>query len=275
MDPAPRRGRRDNGLDAAAFVPLADVDPRIGEHLLEVLGAAGVPAYLEPSVDIEPYTRALALPSPPTDRLWVDREQRQAARQIIETEAEQAGQSGLGPPGRPREVAAGEAADVWSRSLPDDDEEQIWRQIVASYEAETADPVPPWPAVEDTDPPGAAGTDEDADPDRPRWRRTGDPDAATADPLLPGELPPGAPDEEEHYVPPPPPPVPRLSRQAVLALALLLIGLVLVFAPGQVGLEQETGLLFGVVSILSGAGVLILRLRDSRSDDDPDDGAVV
>ena len=273
---APRRGRRDNGLDAAAFVPLADVDPRIGEHLLEVLGAAGIPAYLEPSVDIEPYTRALALPSPPTDRLWVDREQRLTARQIIETEAEQAGQSGLGPPGRPREEPNGPPEANWSSGLPDVDEELIWRQIVASYEADTADPVPRWPVVEDTDSPGhAAGPDADTDPDRPRWRRVGDPGAAAADPLLPGELPPELPDEEEHYVPPPPPPVPRLSRQALLALALLLIGLVLVFAPGQVGLEQGAGLLFGVVSILSGAGVLILRLRDSRSDDDPDDGAVV
>ncbi|HVQ94411.1 MAG TPA: hypothetical protein VMU51_25460 [Mycobacteriales bacterium] len=273
MDPAPRRGRRDNGLDAAAFVPLADVDPRIGEHLLDVLGAAGVPAYLEPSVDIEPYTRALALPSPPTDRLWVDREQRLTARQIIETEAEQAGQSGLGPPGRPREEPDGQSDITWSHGLPDADEEQIWRQIIASYESDTTAPVPPWPVSEDSDT-RTADPDKDADPDRPRWRRTGDPDAA--EPLLPGELPPGAAaDEEEHYVPPPPPPVPRLSRQAILAIALLLIGLVLVFAPGQVGLEQEAGLLFGVVSILSGAGVLILRLRESRSDDDPDDGAVV
>ena len=37
-----RRGRRDNGLDAAAFVPLLDVDPRVGEHLLDVLASAGV-----------------------------------------------------------------------------------------------------------------------------------------------------------------------------------------------------------------------------------------
>ena len=68
-----RRGRRDNGLDAVAFVPLVDVDPRVGEHLLDVLGSAGVPAFLEPSADVEPYTRTLSLPSPPTDRLWVDR----------------------------------------------------------------------------------------------------------------------------------------------------------------------------------------------------------
>ena len=31
------RGRRDNGLDAALWSPLRDVDPRVGEHLLDVL----------------------------------------------------------------------------------------------------------------------------------------------------------------------------------------------------------------------------------------------
>jgi hypothetical protein len=274
MDPAPRRGRRDNGLDAAAFVPLADVDPRVGEHLLDVLGAAGVPAYLEPSVDIEPYTRALALPSPPTDRLWVDREQRVAARQIVETEAEQAGQTGPGSPGRDRGGPAQQTEEPTSAGLPAD-EELIWRQIVASYEADAADaPVPPWPVAEDRDgsaAPGGPGDAADDDPDtRPRWRR-----GAAADPPGLGDPPPvEEADEEEHFIPPPPPPVPRLSRQAVLALVLLLIGLALVFAPGQVGIDQQAGLLFGVVSILSGTGVLILRLRDSRSDDD-DDGAVV
>jgi hypothetical protein len=282
MDPAPRRGRRDNGLDAAAFVPLADVDPRVGEHLLDVLGAAGVPAYLEPSVDIEPYTRALALPSPPTDRLWVDRDQRVTARQIVETEAEQSGQSTVGPLGRERVEPAPAGDANWSSGLQDADEELIWRQIVASYDTEAATPVPPWPVDEDSEADGEADGEGRAGPaeaagedDRPRRRHTDD---LPAEPLLAAGAagdPGAAADEEEHYVPPPPPPVPRLSRQALLAIALVVIGLVLVFAPGQVGLEQEAGLLFGVVAILSGAGVLILRLRDSRSDDDPDDGAVV
>jgi hypothetical protein len=276
MDPAPRRGRRDNGLDAAAFIPLADVDPRVGEHLLDVLAAAGVPAYLEPSADVEPYTRTLALPSPPTDRLWVDREQRITARQIVETEAEQAGQTGLGRAGREHGGPALGPDDTGSTSLQDD-EELIWRQIVASYEAEPAAPVPPWPVAEDGDEPAGRGgaapaTDPDGDPDdRPRWRRGAADGAAGAEDPLPAP----EEDEEEHYVPPPPPPVPRPSRQAVLALVLLLIGLVLVFAPGQVGLDEGAGLTFGVGAILSGTVVLILRLRDSRSDDGPDDGAVV
>jgi hypothetical protein len=121
---------------------------------------------------------------------------------------------------------------------------------------------------------GATDSDQERD-GRPRLRRRGDVAPAAAEPL-PVEEPDEYPaDEEEHYIPPPPPPVPRLSRQALLALVLLLIALVLVFAPGQVGLDQGAGLTFGVGAILSGTVVLILRLRDSRSDDGPDDGAVV
>ena len=57
-----------NGLEAALWSPLRDVDPRVGEHLLDVLEAAGIAAYLEPSADVAPYTqmfdhlRASALP---------------------------------------------------------------------------------------------------------------------------------------------------------------------------------------------------------------------
>ena len=68
-----RRGRRDNGLDAADFAVAGDVDPRVGEHLLDVLGAGGIAAYLQPSADLNPVTRTTTLPARPTDRLYVDR----------------------------------------------------------------------------------------------------------------------------------------------------------------------------------------------------------
>ena len=281
IDPPPRRGRRDNGLDAVAFVPLADVDPRVGEHLLDVLRAAGVPAYLEPSADIEPYTRTLALPSPPTDRLWVDREQRLAARQIVEAEAAAAQSEADRGPDRPPE-------DRPSAGLPDADEELVWREIVASFGSDSKPPVPPWPVEEDADrpPPATAGEprptgdDPDAEPGR-RRRRPGlaggdtddlstgaaDPDAADADELVP--------DDEGHYEPPPPPPVPRPSRQAMLGLILIAVGILLLAAPGLLDLGRRDGMFLGVVAVLSGGAVLVYRLRDSRSDDGPDDGAVV
>jgi hypothetical protein len=270
IDPPHRRGRRDNGLDAVAFVPLADVDPRIGEHLLDVLRVAGVPAYLEPSVDIEPYTRTLAIPSPPTDRLWVDREQRAEARRIVEAEAAQAGVDQPGPARRP--------ADRPSAGL-DAEEELIWRQIVAGYSDEAEPPaVPRWPVSEDADPaapdgaegadggrrPGAA-TDQADPPDQPAGLLDGL-DRLAAEPPV---------EDEGHYEPPPPPPLPRLSKQAVLGLVLLGLGAGILGGGALIGLDGADRLLFGVVALLAGAAVLVNRLRDSRADDGPDDGAVV
>jgi hypothetical protein len=43
------RGRRDNGLASEAFSAVADVDPRLGDHLLDVLGLRDIPAYVEPA----------------------------------------------------------------------------------------------------------------------------------------------------------------------------------------------------------------------------------
>jgi hypothetical protein len=121
-----RRGRRDNGLDAVLWSPLRDVDPRIGEHLLDVLHAVGIAAYLEPSADVGPYTRTVFLPSPPTDRLFVDRARSAEARTLVE---QQVG----------RESAAGgvpERAAVRREIREDLDEDAEWARIVSSFEAE-------------------------------------------------------------------------------------------------------------------------------------------
>jgi hypothetical protein len=308
-----RRGRRDNGLDAVAFVPLVDVDPRVGEHLLDVLGSAGVPAYLEPSVDVEPYTRALSLPSPPTDRLYVDRDQRPRARQIVEAETPH----GTRPMPAPRE-------DEPSQGLTDQEEERAWQQIVAGWDTrEEPPPAPPEPE----DPPARGPIDrigpdghrhadgprtshasrtgthswDDADlyaepaKDRRRRRRSdtdevtgADLDAAaearaaeekaadeaageawSAEPPVLDEGP------EEHFEPPPPPPVPRPSRHAVLALLLVVLGIVFLATPDWLGFDDRTGLTLGVIAILGGGVLLVLRLRETRVDDGPDDGAIV
>jgi hypothetical protein len=121
-----RRGRRDNGLDAVLWSPVRDVDPRIGEHLLDVLHAVGIAAYLEPSADVGPYTRTVFLPSPPTDRLFVDRARSAEARTLVE---QQVG----------RESAAGgvpERASVRREIREDLDEDAEWARIVSSFEAE-------------------------------------------------------------------------------------------------------------------------------------------
>jgi hypothetical protein len=322
-----RRGRRDNGLDAAAFVPLLDVDPRVGEHLLDVLASAGVPAYLEPSADVEPYTRALSLPSPPTDRLWVDRDQRRQARMIVDAET----------PLGPRPVPPSRD-DEPSHGLADAEEERAWQAIIAGFDAPAIDPHRPveQPDLGDGgrlpgrhhrpgDPQSADAGDwfsEPPPPARPgperddlivdpwsdletgrrgrRWTRGGQPDA---DALPSGkELDKAAEDrarheaeaaredsedlwidgpptldngEEEHFEPPPPPPFPRPSRNTVMAVLLVLIGVVLIAVPQLIGLDDRTGLTLGVLAVLSGGVLLVLRLREARDEDGPDDGAVV
>ena len=119
MEPRRGRGRRDNGLDAALWAPLRDVDPRVGEHLLDVLRDAGIAAYLEPAADVSPY-RNVYLPSPPSDRLFVDRARQGEARGLVETNGDEDARR---PVERPRP----------HRRL---DEEAEWRRIVAELEAE-------------------------------------------------------------------------------------------------------------------------------------------
>lgn len=118
------RGRLDNGLDATLWSPLRDVDPRVGEHLLDVLQAVGIAAYLEPSADVEPYTRTVSLPSPPSDRLFVDRARRAEARSVVDEHAPPAVEVPAAPPPEP----------VPARQGLDEDAE--WRRIVAAFEAE-------------------------------------------------------------------------------------------------------------------------------------------
>jgi hypothetical protein len=139
------RGRRDNGLDAALWSPLRDVDPRVGEHLLDVLYDAGIAAYLEPAADVAPYTRTVFLPSPPTDRLFVDRARSAEARTLVDSQADEHA--------RPVPERA--------RLRRDLDEDAEWARIVAAFEAEhgqttvedsPADaPLPPPPAPAEPD----------------------------------------------------------------------------------------------------------------------------
>jgi hypothetical protein len=116
------RGRRDNGLDAALWSPVRDVDPRVGEHLLDVLAAAGIAAYLEPATDVEPYTRSVSLPSPPSDRLFVDRARRGEARDLVDRHADSH------PPAPPPAPTRDPHTDA--------DADAEFARIVAAFEAE-------------------------------------------------------------------------------------------------------------------------------------------
>jgi hypothetical protein len=115
------RGRLDNGLDATLWSPVGDVDPRVGEHLLDLLQAVGIAAYLEPSADVGEYTRTVFLPSPPSDRLFVDRDRRAEARALVDQHAPHADHAALPEPAAVhREI----------------DEDAEWARIVSAFEAE-------------------------------------------------------------------------------------------------------------------------------------------
>ena len=230
------RGRLNNGLDAALWSPLSDVDPRIGEHLLDLLQAVGIAAYLEPSADVEPYTRSVTLPSPPSDRLFVDRSRRAEARVVVDEHAPSATDAA-----DVTRAAAPEPPAVRPEPRPAVDEEAEWARIVAGFEAEH----------------GRAAV-----PDEP----------SAAPPPPPHELP-VLDRPDEHYEPPVPPPLPAPSPNSLYAVLLIISGVLLVGAPGLLRLSADLGLVLGVAAIAGGAVMLVSRMRD-RSDDG-DDGAVV
>jgi hypothetical protein len=292
----PRRGRRDNGLGAERYVPLLDVDPRIGEHLLDVLRLAGVPAYLEPAMDIDSYTRATSIPSPPTDRLWVDTQRRDTARDIVTAETSapirpgRAGDPPTDPPTDPA-IEPGKREEIPSHGLSDLDEELAWREIVSRYDRDymtdsSRGGLPPWPASEDMDQPPVVEEPPDATAEPPQPERRpggahradrrserGDRRADRSTDRRRAE--PTDDDPEDHFVPPPLPPVPRLSKQTILALFLIAAGALLLLWPDGLGFSEQSSLALGVIMLISAGGLLVLRLRDDRYDGPDDDGAVL
>lgn len=293
------RGRRDNGLSAAAFSSVGDVDPRVGEHLLDVLYLNGIAAYLQPTVDYDAVTRAVSLPRQPTDRLWADRRRADDARTLVAAEAASAGRlppaSSLAPP--PPTAAVGPAVSPQPAVSPGPvDEDAAWAQIVAFFDRDDAGrddagrddarrdgagshgagqdgdgrPArsggPPWPAAEDIEPAarGRRRRHDDAPGDAP-W-----PAEPLADAVPPTE------EEEERYIPPPPPPLPRISAHTLGAVLAVALGVfLLALGPRLLGIDPDSALKLGILAIVAGISYLVWRMRDGPGQDRPDDGAVV
>jgi hypothetical protein len=329
------RGRRDNGLRADEFTPAADVDPRVGEHLLDVLGLAGIAAYLLPSSDLHPITRTTFLPSRPTDRLWVDRRLIDQAQELIarldaellpdeppattEPDLPESPEFHSGSKTETQPHPAGGPASPPRRPLrrrTDLDVDTEWQQIVSGWDTAAPDTAAPDTARSGTTAPDATALDATA-PDTARSDATaldataldttgrspaGDPKEEAS----PGEI--GAsggagpspvrhiprpapvegldtpfdpnhlvedPDDDQGYTPPAPPPLPPISRYTVLAVALVAAGILLFFRPELLGVGENAALIVGLGGILAGFAILVWRLRDGLTEDDPDDGAVV
>jgi hypothetical protein len=214
-----------NGLAAARYVPLTDVDATIGEHLLTALGRARIPAYLDPSP-----SRA------DTRRLFVSAEERADARTIVAAVVRAAGGT---PPPAPRE----ERAD-----LQNVDVDAAFADLIADWHVDTVT------AIRQAE---QALSREDAD-----WKAR-----LEAEPADPMWL------DEQHYVPPAPPPLPRLAAQTVIAMITIVLSILLLALGAQFGIASRLTLLLGVLGVLAGAALLVMRLRARRDDDD--DGAVL
>jgi hypothetical protein len=285
-----RRGRRDNGLDAAEYAAAGDVDPRVGEHLLDVLALQGIAAYLQPAVDLNPVTRSAVMPSRPTDRLFVDRAQLSTARDYLTQLAEPpaattpptpdpttapvrrdptggAGQAPGGgqPPGEP----AGDERD--------DEVDDAWARIVAGYDTEVDATVAAWPEAENVSTDRRGGDTEDAAGTAarvPRPVQEDQPSLLIALDTFGRDLP-DEPDDDEGYTPPPPPPLPRISTYAVIGVLAIIAGFILFLKPSLLPIDSNASMLTGFGAILAGFGILVWRLRPDDGDDDPDDGARV
>ena len=158
---------------------------------------------------------------------------------------------------------------------PQRDEDEVWRQIIASYHqpTETTSDGQPWPDSENL-------------PAEPARRVVKRPDIET--PL--GEVPVQYPgdfhepdfdddrnDDEGHYEPPPPPPLPKTDTSTKIAWAALFGGPAYLLLAALFDWYMQGWVLFAAVACFIGGFVaLVVRMGDGPPNDSGwDDGAVV
>lgn len=268
--PAP--AGRDNGLSAASYHPLVDLDPHLADAVLDLLADEGIAAYATPAVDHRALTELPArMVDRPLDRVYVDATERLRARALVDGQLP-------GLRAEAEETAAREAAERTPSAVPVD-EDAAWAALVASFDAPVADEVPRWSVLEDVD-------DDVPGPGRRMLRRRTDredgAEPGTWDEPAEGEPAAAAPQRDagvdgDHYVPPPPPPLPRtdaVTRWAWTGLVGVPAAAVVVSLLGW----QLDGylLVFVALSFIAGFVTLVARMKDRPPvDDGPDDGAVV
>lgn len=260
--PAP--SGRGNGLEAASWTPVADLDPRLADAMLDALRDAGIAAYAAPSRGEQGAYLEVRLPSRPSDRLFVDAAATAGAKDVLMT---------LLP--SLRAALDSEARSSSRATASESVDEQTWAELVAAFEGSAAEagPVPTWPVLEDVEDEPSARGGRVLRPAAPTsWEDlTADSPAAPAEALGPAE------DPTDHFTPPEPPPLPEgdtVSRLAWVGVvggpALLLLALVLGW---QLESWQAVGAL---LAFMAGFITLVARMRDRPADGDgPDDGAVV
>jgi hypothetical protein len=301
---------RGNGLYAAAYVPLADLDPQVADAVLEMLAADGIAAYASPANERSPGQIVAPHMDRVLDRLYVDSSARGRARSVLDDRLAELGTDVPGgprpedpstdPPTDPRpdrdaggRAGAGSAGGA-GKSLDDD---AAWAQIVAAFQGPSAaDPVPRWPAGQDTSgappatsaPPGAptrfpdeGGVGTSDGPGGSDGRGAPGESAAPGRADVPGDgghsRAPLRRDGEDHFVPPPPPPLPRPDAVTRWAWAAVLGTPVFFFLVAVLSIRLGEGMvLLGVGAFVGGFVTLVARMKDRPpTDSGPDDGAVV
>ncbi|MBB4915995.1 hypothetical protein ACFY19_08975 [Streptosporangium saharense] len=155
---------------------------------------------------------------------------------------------------------------------PQSDEDEVWRQIVASFndtsELDSADQ--PWPDSENlpAEPPRRVvkAPEEVRHPLPEEFANLGqesETEAATED-------------DEGHYVPPPPPPLPKTDTATKLAWLALFGGPAYLLLSAALSWRLQGWMLFtAVAAFIGGFVALVVRMGDGPPTDGWDDGAVV
>ncbi|MEO3889092.1 hypothetical protein [Nonomuraea sp. B5E05] len=157
---------------------------------------------------------------------------------------------------------------------PQSDEDEVWRQIVASFndtaERDSADQ--PWPDSENVP----------AEPTRRVVKPSEEPAAEPDGPDEPeGDTDPrddGDEEDEGHFVPPPPPPLPKLDLPTKLAWVALFGGPAYLLVAAMANWHMEGWALFtAVAAFIGGFVALVVRMGDGPPSNDSgwDDGAVL
>ncbi|NRQ37837.1 hypothetical protein HII36_39315 [Nonomuraea sp. NN258] len=151
---------------------------------------------------------------------------------------------------------------------PQSDEDEVWRQIVASFndtaERDSADQ--PWPDSENV-PAEAEPTRRVVKPSEEDEQDLRDDRDDQADD-----------DEEEgHFEPPPPPPLPKLDLPTKLAWLALFGGPAYLLVAAMASWQMEGWALFtAVAAFIGGFVALVVRMGDGPPNDSGwDDGAVL
>ncbi|GAA3118373.1 hypothetical protein [Streptosporangium carneum] len=156
---------------------------------------------------------------------------------------------------------------------PQSDEDEVWRQIVASFndtaELDAADQ--PWPDSENlpAEPPRRVIKQSDEEP-LPRaeeeFTGVGERDGEETDE-----------DDEGHYVPPPPPPLPKTDTATKIAWLALFGGPAYLLLSAALNWRLQGWMLFtAVAAFIGGFVALVVRMGDGPPNDSGwDDGAVV